>query len=58
MDEKLEVPVTRSIDEAKVEVTLGEKLVDGEELQEGCKFDKKVDRKFDLYIIPWLFGIW
>lgn len=22
------------------------------------RLDKRIDRKFDLHIVPWLFGIW
>lgn len=35
-----------------------EKTLDQEAIELDPHLDKKLDRKFDLHIIPWLFGIW
>ena len=35
-----------------------EKAVDGDQIEENPDLDRRLNRKFDLHILPWLFGIW
>jgi hypothetical protein len=35
-----------------------EKAVDSEQIEENPELDRRLNRKFDLHILPWLFGIW
>ena len=34
------------------------KALDLEHWEENPELDKRLNRKFDLHILPWLFGIW
>jgi len=34
------------------------KALDLEHVEENPQLDKRLNRKFDLHILPWLFGIW
>jgi hypothetical protein len=41
-----------------VDVGHDEKQLDTENGELDPIIDKRLDRKFDLHIVPWLFGIW
>jgi hypothetical protein len=56
MDEKQRVSgdATKEALDARVE-----KALDAvEQYEENPELDRKLNRKFDLHILPWLFGIW
>jgi len=40
------------------ELNQAEETVDEEQVYLDPQLDKRLDRKFDLHIVPWLFGIW
>ncbi|KAK3331317.1 MFS transporter-like protein [Apodospora peruviana] len=42
----------------KIDVAYKENLLDAEQCDENAEIDKRLNRKFDLHILPWLFGIW
>jgi len=44
---------------AKLDIGHTEKaLLEAEQWEENPELDKRLNRKFDLHILPWLFGIW
>jgi len=44
---------------AKLDIGHTEKaLIEAEQWEENPELDKRLNRKFDLHILPWLFGIW
>ena len=50
-----------SIDEVakiKEDIANTEKAITQEIWEENPELDKRLNRKFDLHILPWLFGIW
>jgi hypothetical protein len=55
-----ELPKTKLDDGEIVNVDLGdpEKKPGLEQYEAESPFDKRLDRKFDVHILPWLFGIW
>lgn len=40
------------------EVVYKETILDSEQCDENAEIDRRLNRKFDLQILPWLFGIW
>ena len=43
---------------AKLDMAHTEKALEVEHYEAQPELDKRLNRKFDLHILPWLFGIW
>lgn len=61
--QKFEIPAAGvrdvGLEEAKPDINHVEKLREQQAMPEiDSEIDRRVTRKFDLHIMPWLFGIW